>query len=104
VDTGCPAVAGETIVLYLTGLSAVSVDQQDGVPAPSSPLVTTVVMPQVSLSNVSLGIVFSGLTQGLIGIEQVNVMLPSLLPGSGSAPLSISGGGVTASAQISLQQ
>jgi uncharacterized protein (TIGR03437 family) len=104
VDTGFPAVAGETIVLYLTGLSAVSVDQQDGVPAPSSPLVTTVVMPQVSLSNVSLGIVFSGLTQGLIGIEQVNVMLPSLLPGSGSAPLSISGGGVTASAQISLQQ
>jgi uncharacterized protein (TIGR03437 family) len=103
VDAGFPAVAGETIVMYLTGLGAVSADQQAGAAAPSDPLVTTTPTPQISVNNVAIDSLFSGLTPGLIGVDQVNVTLPSPLPGTGSVTLNISAGGAPASAQIWLQ-
>ncbi len=98
-----PAVAGEIIVSYMTGLGAVDTEPLAGAAAPGILLANAVVPPQVSLGSTPLTLLFAGLTPGAAGVYQVNAMLPAPLGQTGSAGLNFSSSGQTASIQLPVQ-
>ncbi|MGP8246281.1 MAG: CotH kinase family protein [Bryobacteraceae bacterium] len=84
-----PAVAGETLFVYMAGLGAVNTDLSPGAAAPASPPVSTVITPQVTLGDMPVTVVFSGLSPGFVGLYQVTVVMPPTLPQGGLANLTV---------------
>ncbi len=81
-DQAHPAVAGEILEIYGTGLGQTDIFVPAGQPAPGSPPARTFVTPQVLIGNTPARVVFSGLTPGLAGVYQVNAVVPAgLRPG-----------------------
>ena len=88
VTQNSPAVAGETLVLYVTGLGLVSPPVPDGAAAPPSPLsyVTEAVGVQIQDQDGNLypdtpvTPAFAGLTPGFAGLYQINFVMPSGVP------------------------
>jgi trimeric autotransporter adhesin len=71
-----PAHAGDTIVLYCTGLGAVNPVVTDGA-APGKQLSNTVAAAQLTVGGQSAHVSFAGLTPGFAGLYQVNAVVPS---------------------------
>ena len=88
-----PARAGETVVVYATGLGPLDTPQTTGEPAPFNPLARTRVVPEVTVGGKKATVRFSGLTPDLVGLYQVNVTLPDPLP-SGNQQLFVSANGI----------
>jgi hypothetical protein len=87
------ALAGETIMVFCTGLGAVNGAVSPGFAAPSNPPATTVSMPTVTMDGRTAQVVFSGLAPGFAGLYQVNFVVP---PGvGGDVVTTIQIGGVT---------
>ncbi len=83
VNTAKPAKPGETILVYLTGLGAVSPPVADGAAAPGGPLSTANKQPKVSFSTQEGVVSFAGLAPGFAGLYQINVQVPTgATPGS----------------------
>ena len=82
------AFRGETIILYATGLGAVTNPPAAGQPASSSQLSPTTATPVVTIGGVAGQVAFSGLTPTYIGLYQLNVALPAAVP-SGSQQVRI---------------
>ncbi len=86
---------GETVLVFLTGLGAVSPGISDGAAASASPLSRTTGPVSVYVGGVKLlasDISYSGLAPGLPGLYQLNIRIPStVLPGD-AVPLSIETG------------
>jgi uncharacterized protein (TIGR03437 family) len=87
-----PAVAGETLVLYLTGLGAVTPAVTDGAPGAANPLGIANEYPgsigvdvsDSTFADVDASLSFAGLAPGLAGVYQINFVVPSgLAPGLG---------------------
>lgn len=78
---GTPASAGETVVLYCTGLGAVMPEIPDGAPAPPSPLSNTVNPVTVTIGGQNASVSFSGLTPGFPGLYQINAVVPAGITG-----------------------
>ena len=66
---------GETIICYGTGMGAVSPSLATGQPSAGS---QTVAQPQVSIDGIPASVTFSGLTSGLVGFNQINIVVPGL--------------------------
>ncbi len=75
-----PAVPGDYIVLYVTGLGPLNVTLDDGVGAPSDPPATTVNPFQAQVNGEDCYVYFSGLAPGFVAVYQLNLQLPSDLP------------------------
>ena len=86
-----PAVGGEAIIIYLTGLGAVSPAVADGSGGGANPPSTTVQAPTVLIGGVPATVLFSGLTS-YPGLYQINAVMPPVPPGATSLPLAISTG------------
>jgi endo-1,4-beta-xylanase len=82
-DTAHPVKAGETVLIYCTGLGAVNSPPADGTPANGQ---TTVATPVVTIGGVPGAVAFSGLAPGFVGLNQVNVAIPQGVP-SGNQPV-----------------
>jgi len=87
VTQASPAVAGETLVLYVTGLGAVSPPVADGAAAPSNPLsraVDTSIGIDIEDQNfnryTSPSISYAGLAPGFAGLYQINFVVPTGVP------------------------
>jgi len=90
VSNTSPAKAGETVLIFLTGLGAVSPAVTAGAPAPSSPPLAQVTnVPDVYIGGQLATVVFAGLAPGLGGLYQLNVTIPSGA-GTGAVSLEIS--------------
>jgi uncharacterized protein (TIGR03437 family) len=90
VNAASPAVGGETVLLYLTGMGAVDPAVADGAGGGSSTLNRTTAQPAVLLGGNPGQVLYSGLAPGFPGLYQINVTLPALPPGaSGTIPLAI---------------
>lgn len=95
VDASNPATAGSTIVLiYCTGLGAVSNQPATGAPAPDGPLAWTTTMPTVTIGGTAAPVLFSGLAPGFVGLYQVNALAPAGVGAGAAVPVTISLGGV----------
>ncbi len=89
VSATSPALGGETVLLYLTGLGTVTPPLADGVGGVSTNNATAQV--QVLVGGNPGQVSYSGLAPGFPGLYQINVTLPVLPPGAtGTIPLAIS--------------
>jgi uncharacterized protein (TIGR03437 family) len=89
--------SGTALVIYLTGLGGTSPTVATGQPAPTNPLAYSLVQPTVTLGGVELPVLYSGLAPGLVGVDQINVSVPSNVPMGMSVPLVITEGNVSTS-------
>lgn len=95
VSGASPARAGETVLIFSTGLGAVRGSVRSGDKAPSSaPLADTLVQPTVTIGGFNAAVTFSGLAPGFVGLYQVNAVIPSGLP-PGSQWVQIVTGGLS---------
>jgi uncharacterized protein (TIGR03437 family) len=92
VSASKPAVPGEYLVLYASGLGPVSNRPATGAVASASPLSSTAQSPAVSIGDVSAPIVFSGLAPGFVGLYQVNLQVPDGVPGGSAISLLLQAG------------
>jgi uncharacterized protein (TIGR03437 family) len=93
-----PAKAGDVLIIYATGLGKVDHQPADGgVP---SVLSKTLVTPSVLFGGVEGVVQFSGLAPQFVGVNQLNVQVPTgVAPGS-AVPLQIKVNGVTSTNQV----
>jgi uncharacterized protein (TIGR03437 family) len=104
VSAADPAVTGETISLYATGLGAVTTNLPLGAAGPAYPTAATAGFPQILLGGVPLMVAFSGLAPGYVGLYQVNATVPSISQQGGlTGPLTLVDNGQTASWQPAQQ-
>ncbi len=91
-----PAAGGFTdILIYCTGLGAVTNQPPTGAVAPSNPLAATKTTPTVTIGGVSAQVLWSGLAPGTVGLYQVNVRVPANAPTGNAIPVFLSIGGAT---------
>ncbi len=91
-----PAVRSEAIIIYATGLGAVSPAVASGAGAPSAePLARTTQRPVVTIGNMEAPLLFSGLTPGAVGLYQLNVTVPAGAPTGDSVQLTVAIGNAT---------
>jgi uncharacterized protein (TIGR03437 family) len=87
------AKAGDTLVVYCTGLGDVSPRAVAGFPAPPSPVSQAIDPVTLTLGGVNVPVIFAGPTPGFTGLYQVNATVPSGIAPSQQAPLVLSQGG-----------
>ena len=93
VTAAKPASAGEQVVIYATGLGTTSPSFATGTAA--NQINTTVLPVRVAIGGKDATVTYSGLSQGLVGLYQVNVIVPSAL--TGSQPVVITSGSIWSS-------
>ena len=71
-----PAEVGETLMLYVTGLGAVSPAVKDGFAAVAKPLSYVVADVAVSVDGLNAPVSFKGLAPGFAGLYQLNFEVP----------------------------
>lgn len=72
-----PAIPGEPLVLYTTGLGPLNLDLVDGYGSPTSPPLAQTVDPfQVFVDDENCNVFFSGLAPGFVGLYQINFYVP----------------------------
>jgi len=96
ITSSSPASRGEEIIIYCTGLGAVSPQVEAGSAAPAAPLAKSA-KPQVMIGNLPAQVAFSGLAPGLAGLYQLNVIVPQNAQ-AGSTQLVVTSGGVSSPA------
>src|SRR5579862_2439744 len=73
-----PAIPGEPLVLYVTGLGPLTLDLVDGYGSPTTPPFAQTIDPfQVVLDGEDCKVFFSGLAPGFVGLYQINFYVPS---------------------------
>jgi uncharacterized protein (TIGR03437 family) len=92
---GTPANIGETVVIYCTGLGAVTPEVKEGAPPPGSPLSSTVNPVTVTIGGKPTAVSFSGLTPGDPGLYQINAVVPEGIVTGDAVPVVISVAGQT---------
>jgi uncharacterized protein (TIGR03437 family) len=96
---GTPAAIGETIVIYCTGLGAVTPAVTEGQPAPAA---TTVNPATVSIGGQAAQVQYSGLAPGYAGLYQVNAVVPSGITTGDAVPVTITVAGQTSQAGVTI--
>jgi uncharacterized protein (TIGR03437 family) len=71
-----PATPGETVLIYCTGLGAVSSEPEDGAAGNGQPTLAT---PTVTIGGTKAIVSFSGLAPGFVGLYQINAQVPPTL-------------------------
>jgi len=85
IESAAPAIVAATrtadaLVIYATGLGATDPALGEGLAAPATGQVRTAIQPSVSVAGQPATVFFSGLAPGLVGLYQINVLLPAGLP------------------------
>jgi uncharacterized protein (TIGR03437 family) len=87
-----PAMPGEYLVIYSSGLGATDIPVASGAASPSNPLANVADPPVLTLNGNPISLLFAGLTPGLVGLYQINFQVPpSLAAGNYALQLTQSG-------------
>jgi uncharacterized protein (TIGR03437 family) len=89
VNAAKPAIGGETVLIYLTGLGTVTPTVADGTAGNINTLYRSDADVAVYVGGEPATVLFKGLAPGYPGLYQLNVTLPQFLPASGNLPLAI---------------
>jgi uncharacterized protein (TIGR03437 family) len=91
VNDANPAVAGETVLIFLTGMGTTNPTVQDGTAGTSGTLYKSTANVGIYVGDVAGTVAFNGLAPGFPGLYQINVTLPAPLPApkNGRLPLAI---------------
>ncbi len=96
VSADNPAAAGDVLIIYATGLGAVTENAISGAPAPSTPLSPTRNPATVRFGGVvAEEVFFAGLSPGFVGLYQVNVRFPPGVAAGSNTPLTLTVSGQT---------
>ncbi|HXJ40577.1 MAG TPA: hypothetical protein VNH18_14960, partial [Bryobacteraceae bacterium] len=89
-----PAQRGGYIAIFCTGLGPVTNQPASGTIAPSVPLARTSATPTVSIGGSVATVSYAGLAPGLVGLYQVNAIVPGAISVGAGVPVVITIGGV----------
>jgi uncharacterized protein (TIGR03437 family) len=77
-----PVTAGDYVTIACAGLGRVDQPPPTGSASPADPLARTLLQPGVTIGGVTANVSFSGLQPGVIGVYQVNAVVPDgITPG-----------------------
>jgi uncharacterized protein (TIGR03437 family) len=93
-----PAPVGSYISVYLTGQGLVDHPVATGAAAPIGQLSNTAAKTSATIGGVAASVAFSGLAPGLVGLGQVNLLVPNLP--AGDQPVVVTIGGVASNPAI----
>jgi uncharacterized protein (TIGR03437 family) len=96
-----PAKAGDTVIILATGLGPVTPAVNSGANSTDT-LRTTTTTPTVLVGGVSAPVAFSGLSPQFVGVNQVNITIPSGVTPGNLVPLQISMGGMTSTSAVTM--
>jgi uncharacterized protein (TIGR03437 family) len=99
--TSHPATHGSLLIVYATGLGAVTPALADGA-APGSVLTQVNTPPVVMIGGITAPVAFAGLQPQFPGVYQLNVTVPAGAPSGNAVPLQIQVGGVTSPASFTI--
>jgi uncharacterized protein (TIGR03437 family) len=98
-----PLKPGENLVIYCTGLGAISQSLDPSQPAPSTPI-STANSVTLSIGGQSVPVTFAGLVPGYSGLYQVTATVPSNATAGSNIPVTISAAGQTSpTVKVSVQ-
>ena len=109
---GQPATTADLLEIYITGGGKTTPDGDPNgtvlptgeiAPSSGSPLYRTVVKPVVTIGGLNAEVLFSGLTPGMAGLYQLNVVVPAGVTPGDDVPLTISLPGSTDAATIAIR-
>ena len=89
VNSDRPATPGEVVLVYLSGMGAVTPPVADGAAAGAYPLSQTDIQAGALIGGLPAEILYKGLAPGFPGLYQLNVRVPLDVPASGNLPLAI---------------
>ena len=92
-----PATRGQYVMIYCSGLGAVSNQPATGVAAADASS-TTIRTPLVTIGGVQASTNFAGLAPGYVGVYQVNALVPVTITPGPAVSLSLSINGVSSNA------
>jgi len=95
-DSSHPAKPGETVLIYCTGLGAVSSPPSNGEPGQGQP---TLVNPTVAIGGTNAIVSFSGLAPGFVGLYQINAEVPANLA-KGNQPVTVKVAGASSNSVL----
>jgi uncharacterized protein (TIGR03437 family) len=90
----------DNIVIYATGLGRTSPPVDSGLPAPSDPLTSAIIVPQITLGGMPLDLQYAGLAPGYVGVYQINASVPGNAPLGLDIPLTINQGSSATSLSV----
>ena len=99
--TSHPAMPGDTLVFYASGLGAVDQTPSDGA-ASLDALRRTTTMPTVLIGTVPSQVAFSGLSPQFVGVYQLNVVVPTGPSAGDAVPTQIQIGGATSADSLTI--
>jgi len=104
LDASRAALPGSSIIqIFCTALGPVTNQPASGAVAPSAPLAETTSLPTVTIGGIPAPVLFSGLAPGLVGVYQVNALVPPGASAGNAVPVSLSiGGAVSNSVTIAV--
>ena len=92
VSPARPAIAGDYLVVFCTGLGAVTNTPPTGSPAQSDPLSVAITTATITIAGLPANVAFAGLTPGLAGMYQINVQVPAAAASGNSVQLVMNDG------------
>lgn len=98
VSPSNPAVPGDYLTVWGTGIGNLTSTPTSGDLTPNSPLSKAQLTPTITLGGTPVDVQFAGLTPGGVGLAQFNIHLPSSLPQASTLPLVIQFGSVSSQA------
>ncbi len=96
---GRPAQPNDPLVIFVTGLGKATPDGDPSgqpletgslAPLDGNPLFRTVDTPVVMVGDIPAEVQFSGLTPGFAGLYQINILVPTGVPGGDEVPIVVS--------------
>jgi uncharacterized protein (TIGR03437 family) len=96
-----PAAHGSLVIVYATGLGAVTPSIADGA-APGGVLTQANTPPVVLIGGVSAPVAFAGLQPQFPGVYQLNITIPANAPAGSAVPIQLQVGGLTSPASFTI--
>ena len=96
INAKAPARSGETAIAYLSGLGAPDSAVSSGAASPTDNLARPAVLPTLTVDGKDAKIEFVGLTPGLVGLYQMNFVVPGGIT-SANPTMIVSQSGITSS-------